>query len=124
MNSRSGVHRTQQWQLAERQRYLSDLEALSDRLRADIETLRAEIEDAGGDAAAPTHSRLDPFLIRPLLERRDKLMRSIGEIEVQIDEARAALASAQQEARLVEGALVHRGLKFEDRLTRRTRRLM
>lgn len=124
MNSRSGVHRTQQWQLAERQRYLGDLEALSARLRADVETLRAEIEDAGGDAAAPTNSRLDPFLIRPLLERRDKLLRSIGEIEVQIDEARTALASAQQEARLVEGALVHRGLKFEDRLTRRARRQM
>jgi len=124
MNSRSGIHRAQQWQLAERQRYLSDLEALSDRLRADIETLRVEIEDAGGDAAAPTNSRLDPHFIRPLLERRDKLLRSIGEIDTQLEEARAALASAQQEARLVEGAFAHRGFKFEDRLTRRTRRLM
>ncbi|HEU0216649.1 MAG TPA: hypothetical protein VFQ90_08305 [Stellaceae bacterium] len=124
MNSRSGMHRTQQWQLAERQRYLSDLEALSTRLRADVETLRTEIEDVGGDAAAPSNPRLDPFLIRPLLERRDKLMRSIAEIDAQVDEARAALASAQQEARLLEGASVHRGLKFEDRLTRRTRRLI
>jgi flagellar biosynthesis chaperone FliJ len=124
MNSRSGIHHTQQWQLAERQRYLSDLEALGARLRADVETLRAEIEDSGGDAAAPINSRLDPHFIRPLLERRDKLLRSISELDTQIDEARAALASGQQEARLIEGGLVHRGLKFEDRLTRRTRRMM
>jgi flagellar biosynthesis chaperone FliJ len=124
MNSRSGIHRTQQWQLAERQRYLSDLEALSTRLRADVETLRTEIEDAGGDAAAPSNPRLDPYFIRPLLERRDKLLRSIGELDTQLDEARAALASAQQEAKLIEGGLIHRGLKFEDRLTRRTRRMM
>lgn len=124
MNSRSGIHRAQQWQLAERQRYLSDLEALGIRLRADVETLRAEIEDAGGDAAAPTNPRLDPLFIRPLLERRDKLLRSIGELDSQIEEARAALASAQQEARLIEGGMIHRGLKFEDRLTRRARRMM
>ena len=124
MNSRGGIHRTQQWQLAERQRYLSDLEALGARLRADVETLRVEIEDAGGDAAATTNPRLDPLFIRPLLERRDKLLRSIDELDSQIDEARAALASAQQEARLIEGGMVHRGLKFEDRLTRRTRRMM
>jgi hypothetical protein len=124
MNSRNGIHHTQQWHLAERQRYLSDLEALEARLRADVEALRAEIEEAGGAAAAPSNPRLDPYFIRPLLERRDKLLRSIGEIDTQIEEARAALVSAQQETRLIEGTLVHRGLKFEDRLTRRTRRMM
>jgi multidrug resistance efflux pump len=124
MNSRDSVHRTQQWQLAERQRYLSELESLGAKLRADVEALRAEIELAGGDGAVPSNARLDPLFIRPLVERRDRLVRSIGEIDAQIDEARAALAAAQQEVRLVEGALVHRGLRFEDRLTRRTRRMM
>ncbi|HWB49579.1 MAG TPA: hypothetical protein VG651_10750 [Stellaceae bacterium] len=124
MNSRTGIHRAQQWQLAERQRYLSDLEALSVRLRADVDALHAEIEEAGGEAAVAKTGRLDPHFVRPLVERRDKLLRSIGEIDVQIEEARTALASAQQEARLVEGAAAHRGLKFEDRLTRRARRSM
>ena len=124
MNSRNSIHRTQQWQLAERQRYLGDLESLRIRLRADVEMLRLEITEAGGDAAVPTNGEFDRFFIRPLIERREKLLRSIGEIDSQIDEARDALAAAQQEARLIEGALVNRGLRFEDRLTRRTRRSM
>jgi flagellar protein FliJ len=124
MNSRNNFHRTQQWQLAERQRYLADLEALGEKLRADVERLREEIDQAGGDRAVPTNARLDPLFIRPLIDRREKLLRSIGEIDAQIDEARGALLSAQQEARLVEGGMVHRGFKFEDRLTRRSRRSM
>jgi len=124
MNSRSSLHRTQQWQLAERQRYLSELQSLGERLRADVERLRAEIDEAGGDRALPTNGGFDPLFIRPLIERRDKLLRSIGEIDAQIDEARAAVTSAQREAKLVEGALVHRGLRFEERLTRRARRSM
>jgi len=124
MNSRDAFHRTQQWQLAERQRYLTELEALGDRLRADVERLREEVDQAGGADALPTNLRLDPLFIRPLVDRRDKLLRSIAEIDAQIVEARAAVTTAQQEVKLVEGALVHRALKFEDRLTRRARRSM
>jgi len=124
MNSRNSFHRTQQWQLAERQRYLTELESLGDRLRVDVESLRGEIEQAGGADALPTKSRLDPLFIRPLVDRRDKLLASIADIDTQIAEARAAVMTAQQEAKLVEGALVHRGLKFEERLTRRARRSM
>jgi flagellar FliJ protein len=122
MNSRNSVHRTQQWQLAERQRYLTELESLGDRLRADITRLNEEVDQAGGAEALPANSRLDPLFVRPLIERRDKLQRSIAEVDAQLIEARAAVATALQEAKLVEGALVHRGLKFEDRLTRRARR--
>jgi flagellar protein FliJ len=121
MNSRNSAQRAQQWQLAERQRYLSELEGLGERLRADVERLRAEIDEAGGDAVSSSR-QIDPLFVRPLIDRRDRLLRSIGEIDAQIEEAREALASAQQEARLVEGAVVHRGFKFEERLTRRARR--
>jgi len=122
MNSRNSFHRTQQWQLAERQRYLTELESLGDRLRADIARLNEEVDQADGAEALPTNSRLDPLFVRPLIERRDKLQRSIAEVDAQLVEARAAVATSLQEAKLVEGALVHRGLKFEDRLTRRARR--
>jgi flagellar biosynthesis chaperone FliJ len=124
MNSRNGFHRSQQWQLAERQRYLTDLEALGEKLRSDVEQLRWEIDEAGGDSRVPTNARLDPLFIRPLIDRREKLLRSIGEIEAQIEEARAGLLNAQQEARLLENGMINRGVKFEDRLTRRTRRSM
>jgi hypothetical protein len=124
MNSRNNVHRTRQWQVAERQRYLADLEALRERLCADLERLREEIGQAGGDHAVPANARLDPLFIRPLIDRREKLLGSIGEIEAQIGQARTALVSAQQEARLVEGGMIHSGFSFEDRLTRRARRSM
>jgi len=124
MNSRSNLHRTQQWQLAERQRYLTELESLAERLRADVDRLREEIEQAGGADALPTNPRLDPLFIRPLVERHEKLLVSVAEIEAQIAEARAAVTTAQQEVKLVEGAMVHRGLRFEERLTRRTRRMI
>lgn len=122
MNSRSNFHRTQQWQLAERQRYLSELEALGERVRADVERLHEEIEKVGGADALPSNKRLDPLFIRPLVDRHEKLMRSVAEIDAQIAEARAAVEASQQEVKLIEGALVHRGLRFEDRLTRRARR--
>ena len=122
MNSHTGFYRTQQWQLAERQRYLTELESLGDRLRADVERLREEIDEAGGVAMVPTNRRLDPLFIRPLLDRRDKLLGSIAEIDTQIAEARDAVTTARQEAKLVEASLVHRGFRFEERLTRRARR--
>ena len=122
MNGRQRFFRLQHWQLAERQRYLTELESLGTRLRADVERLSGEIDQAGGAAAVPTNSRIDPLFLRPLLDRRDKMLRSIGEIDVQIAEARAAVATAQQEVKLVEGVFVQRGLKFEERLTRRARR--
>ena len=124
MNSRSNFHRTQQWQLAERQRYLTELEALGERLRADVERLREEIDEAGGADKLPSNQRLDPLFIRPLVDRHEKLVRSVAEIDAQIAEARVAVASAQQEVKLVEGAMVQRALRFEERLTRRTRRSM
>ncbi|HTW51973.1 MAG TPA: hypothetical protein VME45_08780 [Stellaceae bacterium] len=122
MNSRSNFHRTQQWQLAERQRYLAELEALGERLRADVERLSVEIEEAGGVDAMPSNPRLDPHFIRPLVDRHEKLLRSVAEVDAQVAEAGAAVASAQQEMKLIEGSLVHRGLRFEERLTRRARR--
>jgi hypothetical protein len=122
MNARSNSFRLQHWQFAERQRYLSDLESLGARVRADFEALREEIDHAGGADAAPVKARIDPLFMRPLLERHDRLLRSIAEIDTQIVEARAALAAAEQDVKLIEGTMVHRGLKFEERLTRRARR--
>ena len=121
MNGRSNRYRLHHWQLAERQRYLKELESLSERLRADIERLGEEIGDAGGDTAS-LQSRIDPLFVRPLLDRRDKMQRSIDEIDAQIAEARAALAGAQQEMKLVEATLAPAGFKFEERMTRRARR--
>jgi len=123
MNGRNNFYRLQHWQLAERQRYLAELQSLDARLRADVERLREEVDQAGGAKRVSAGSRIDPLFIRPLLDRRDKLLRSIAEIEAQIVEAQAAVVSAEQEMKLLEGtSRVPGGVKFEERMTRRSRR--
>ena len=124
MNGRSDRYRLHHWQLAERQRYLKELESLEERMRADVDSLNAEIEAAGGVPAAAAQAPLDPNFIRPLVERRDKMLGSIAEVASQLAEAREAVVEAQQEMKLVEGAAAPAGFKFEDRLTRRARREM
>jgi len=122
MNSRYSFHRAQQWQLAERQRYLNELESLAERLRVDAERLSGEIDFASAGHAVTTNAGADPMFLRPLLDRHEKLVRSIAEIDAQIVEAQDAVLTAQQETRLVEGGIAQRGLQFEERLTRRARR--
>jgi hypothetical protein len=119
MYPRQNFYRQQHWQLAERQRYLTELESLAERLRVDVERMNGEIEQAGG--AAET-GRIHGVFIRPLINRRDKLQRSVAEIDTQIADARAAVEVAQQEMRLVEGPLGRRGAVADDiRPTRRVR---
>jgi len=122
MNGRENTYRMQHWQLAERQRYLADLELLVGRLRADIEALTREIDEAGNAEASGDRHAAHPLFVGPLLERRDKLARTLSEIEGQIAEAREAVATAQQEVKLFEGSVAYRGFTFEDRRVRRSRR--
>jgi primosomal protein N'' len=119
MNARQNMFRQQHWHLAERQRYLTDLEALADRLRADAVALSGEIEESGLGAESPAPRSA---FVAPLVDRHEKLVRTIAELETQIAEARQAVATAQQEVKLVEGAAAYRGFTFEDRRVRRTRR--
>jgi flagellar FliJ protein len=117
MSARDHLHRLQVWQLAERRRYLADLESLAARLRADVERLRDEIGEPNGDAA-----QAQSVFARPLVERRDKLLGSIVEIDVQIGEAREAVATAEQEVRLRGGSLIQHGAWSDLPVTRRARR--
>jgi chorismate mutase len=122
MNGRENLFRQQHWQLAERRRYLTDLGSLAARLRADIDALTREIDEAGGPNANPVIREDLPNLLAPLVERRDKLVGTVAEIDAQIVEAREAVVAAEQEVRVVEGAAAYRGFTFEDRRVRRTRR--
>jgi flagellar FliJ protein len=119
MSARDHLHRLQVWQLAERRRYLADLESLAARLRADVERLGEEIGEADGDAG-----RVAPVFVRPLVDRRDKLLGSIAEIDVQIGEAREAVATAEQEVRLRGGSMVQHAARSDLQVTRRARRAM
>src|SRR5437764_3106717 len=106
------VLRLHRWQLDERRRYLTELESLAERLRADALRLRADA-DADGGAVSATQR---------LIDRRNKLEHSIAEIEHQIVAARAAAIAAEREMGAHELAAAQR-LTFGStmRRARRTR---
>jgi chromosome segregation ATPase len=123
MNGRQNTYRLQHWQLAERQRYLSDLESLAAKLRADVEDLSREVDaSASAPPASPDRRDARALVVGPLLERRDKLVRTIAEVDAQLAEARETVAAAQQEVKLYDGSVAYRGFTFEDRRVRRSRR--
>jgi len=84
----------------ERRRYLAELESLAQRLRADGSGLQAEIARAVALGSAES--------AEPLLQRRDKLGRSLAAIEGQIAAAGDALAAAARELQRHELAAAHR----------------
>src|SRR5579864_7071272 len=103
MNGRQNLYRLQHWLLAERQRYLGDLETLAARLRADVENLSREILEGAGSAVNAELKAVYPMFVGPLIERRDKLVGTIAEIDAQIVEAHEAVATSQQELKVFEG---------------------
>jgi flagellar FliJ protein len=101
--------RQHRWELDERRRFLAGLEALAARLRRDTQRLHWEIEEeTGAGRSEQKPGVVYPIFVQPLLDRRKKLERSIGEIEAQIAEAREAVATAEQEVSLHEAAWAHR----------------
>src|ERR1700693_3710419 len=117
--------RLHRWQLDERRRYLTELESLAERLRADIRRLIDEIDTgahalyqpAPGDPARCSVSRL-------LIERRRKLEHSVSEIQEQMVEARAAIAAAEHELQRREIAAAQRKSALRDGVIRRPRPAM
>lgn len=114
--------RLHRWQLDERRRYLTELGSLAERLRADARRLTDEIDaDAGvADQSAQGDPARCPFS-RRLIERRRKLEHSVGEIEEQMVEARAAIAAAEHEVQLREIAAMQRTSARSDGIVRRFR---
>jgi flagellar export protein FliJ len=123
MSALESLIRVHRWQLDERRRYLSGLDALAERLRADA--LRVE-EEARGEARAaglfPEAGRTYPLFIRVLIERRRKIERSIAEVEAQIEEAREAVSEAFREVKRYELAAANRARDAQSRVARRQRR--
>jgi len=100
MSIRENRFRLQQWQLAERQRYLNELESLASRLRGDAQRLREEIDATDPQDTLGDRKTVYQLFVRPLVERRDKLTRSILALDAQIAETRDSLTAAQQEMKV------------------------
>lgn len=104
---RLGRRQCQQWQ-----RYLAGLESLAQRLRADEQRLRTEIEFSVAGRLPPEAGAGRPGfageLAGELIVRHGKLARSVAAIDTQIAEVGAALGVAEQELKRQELAAAQR----------------
>jgi hypothetical protein len=113
---RLGRQQCRQWR-----RYLAGLESLAQRLRADEQRLRAEIELTVAGRPGFTGEPGGP-LAGELIDRHHKLLRSVAAIDSQIAEVGAGLGAAEQELKrqeLAEAQHIARARLSERHRTRR-----
>lgn len=109
MPSHENLLRLRRWQLEERRRYATELEVLSERLRADLGLLEAAIalEAATSDWPPRSEAAKHPTALM-LMERQRKLEHSLAEVERQMVTARAAVTAVEEEIDGCELASAHR----------------
>jgi flagellar export protein FliJ len=95
--------RLHKWTVDEAQRQLGELMRLADRLRQDVADLEAEVVRERQAAAQSFEAGLTfSSYMEQVIERREKLHRSIAEVEGQIEQARDALKDAFAELKKFE----------------------
>jgi len=117
MESLIRLHR---WQVDERRRNLAELEGLAERLHDELRRL-AEEQQAEADAASVSLEAQFGFAgyIRQAMERQRTLEKSQADAEVQILQAREALAQAFEEMKRYEIAAANRDRLRLQRIARR-----
>jgi flagellar FliJ protein len=103
MKSRETLIRLKRFQVDEKRRQVAQIEAMIaefERMTADLEReIKTEQERAGitdpGHFAYPTYAKA-------AIQRRDNLARSVNDLKVQLEDARAALGEAFEELKKVE----------------------
>ncbi|GGF35252.1 hypothetical protein GCM10011611_46930 [Aliidongia dinghuensis] len=95
--------RLHKWTVDEAQRRLGELIRLADRLRQDLADLEAEAlrEQAAAQASFEASLTYGAYAER-VIERREKLNRSIAEVDGQVEHARDALKDAFAELKKFE----------------------
>jgi hypothetical protein len=110
MSVREDLLRLTRWRLEERRSYLANLQSLAARLRADAARLAAEIADSNRRLGEPSDaSAVSPLFHGALVQRHDKIVRSIVELDAQIAEASSVVAAAAQEVEHAAAAAKPRG---------------
>jgi flagellar protein FliJ len=109
MSIHENLLRLHRRQLDERRRYTAELEALSERLRADLGLLTAAIALEAATLENPPESQGDNRSVAPKLrERHTKLEHSVAELESHIVATRDDIAAAEHEIAAYELAAAHR----------------
>lgn len=108
------------WTLDERRRKVADLEQLSDRLKSDMARIDGELEREAGMAGDSPELRAAFVAYAAVArKRREKIARSILDVEVEIERAREQVAEAFQELKRYEQALANRKARAESAARRR-----
>jgi flagellar export protein FliJ len=103
MKSRETLIRLKRFQVDERRRKVAQIETMIDefeRMNAELER-EISAEQAKAGISDPGHFAY-PTYAKAAISRRDNLARSIGDLKVQLEDARGDLAEAFEELKKVE----------------------
>jgi flagellar FliJ protein len=122
MSTLDSLIRVNRWKLDERRRQLAELERLFERLRSESVRLEQELTSEQSVASASLEAGYAyPGYARDLIQRREKLAASIGEVEGQLIVAREALAESFGEVKRYEIAAANRQKRDRLAVERRQR---
>lgn len=103
MKSRETLIRLKRFHVDEKRRQVSQLEAMIAEFERMAVELEREItsEQSRAGITDPGHFAY-PTYAKAAIQRRDNLSRSVSDLKIQLDEARARLADAYEELKKVE----------------------
>lgn len=125
MSALDSLIRLHRWQLDERRRQLAELDALGEKLRQEQTRLASE-EQSEQAAASASHEAATAYgnYATRLIERRDRLQKSLASVQQQIAEARETLAETYREVKRYEIASANRAMQQRKRLARAQQRTL
>ncbi|MGQ0674773.1 MAG: hypothetical protein ACT4N4_01580 [Rhodospirillales bacterium] len=96
--------RMHKWRLEERARVVDELERLREKLLGAAAQLEAELGDYTRGRPAAANSGY----VQAVGQRRERIAKSLADVEAQMDQARRDLAEAFEELKKYEAALANR----------------
>ena len=103
MTALKGIIRLHRWMLDEKRRSLADLQVFVEKLRDDLTQLDRDLEKERQAAEADQEVGVAySTYVAAALERREKLCRTIGDLEKQVELARLEVADAFEELKKFE----------------------
>ncbi len=120
MSSLKTIIRLHKWQLDEKRRALAELQNLADRLKAEIERLKADLANEQETARRnPEFAFNYASFARGAMERGKRLTQSLGQVDMQIAAATDQMAEAFQELKRFELAEEERLKREKEKLKRK-----
>lgn len=105
MSALDAMVRIHRWMLDEKRRKLTDTERFADKIRRDLAALDEHLgEERAAAAASPESAPTYAAFIRAALERREKLLGSVADMEREVEKAREEVRETFQELKKFQKA--------------------